>query len=64
MFADLHLHTHFSDGTFSPEEVVSRGQRAGFAALALTDHDTVEDVQQLAERTGWRLELPALEPAR
>jgi hypothetical protein len=41
-FADLHLHTFFSDGTFSPEELVGYGQRLGFAALALTDHDSVE----------------------
>jgi 3',5'-nucleoside bisphosphate phosphatase len=41
-FADLHLHTQFSDGTFSPEELVGHGQRLGFAALALTDHDSVE----------------------
>jgi predicted metal-dependent phosphoesterase TrpH len=41
-FADLHLHTFFSDGTFSPEELVGHGQRLGFAALALTDHDSVE----------------------
>ena len=27
----------------------------------VTDLDTVEDVEQLARRTGWRLELPALE---
>jgi len=42
------LHTHFSDGTFSPEEVVARGQRVGFAALALTDHDTVEGCARMA----------------
>jgi predicted metal-dependent phosphoesterase TrpH len=48
VFADLHLHTHFSDGTFSPEEVVARGHRAGFAALALTDHDTVEGCPRMA----------------
>ena len=48
MFADLHLHTHFSDGTFSPEEVVARGHKAGFAALALTDHDTVEGCARMA----------------
>lgn len=30
----------------------------------VTDLDTVEDVEQLAQRTGWRLELPALEPAQ
>lgn len=42
MFADLHLHTSFSDGTFSPEEVVAHAQRYGLGALALTDHDTLE----------------------
>lgn len=42
MFADLHLHTNFSDGTFSPEELTGHAQRHGFAAVALTDHDTVE----------------------
>ena len=40
--ADLHLHTFYSDGTFSPEEVVARGVEAGLEVLALTDHDTLE----------------------
>jgi 3',5'-nucleoside bisphosphate phosphatase len=47
-FADLHLHTYFSDGTFSPEELVSHGHRLGFAALALTDHDSVEGCPRMA----------------
>ena len=29
----------------------------------VTDLDTVEDVHQLAQRTGWRLELPEVETA-
>jgi predicted metal-dependent phosphoesterase TrpH len=41
-FADLHLHTRFSDGTFSPEELVLQAQNHGLACIALTDHDTVE----------------------
>jgi predicted metal-dependent phosphoesterase TrpH len=41
-FADLHLHTHFSDGTYSPEELATEGSRHGLSAMALTDHDTVE----------------------
>ena len=42
MFADLHLHTFFSDGTYSPEEVAELAQKNGLRAVALTDHDTVE----------------------
>jgi 3',5'-nucleoside bisphosphate phosphatase len=41
-FADLHLHTNFSDGTFTPEELVLQAQKHGLACIALTDHDTVE----------------------
>jgi len=51
-FADLHLHTHFSDGTFSPEELAGRGQQLGFAALALTDHDSVEGCARMAAVCG------------
>jgi 3',5'-nucleoside bisphosphate phosphatase len=40
--ADLHLHTHFSDGTYSPEELVRQAVRNELSAVALTDHDTVE----------------------
>jgi hypothetical protein len=47
-FADLHLHTQFSDGTFTPEELAGHGARLGFAALALTDHDSVEGCAWMA----------------
>src|SRR5262245_56500246 len=46
MFADLHLHTNFSDGTYSPEEVVELAVRNKLAAIALTDHDTVEGCER------------------
>jgi 3',5'-nucleoside bisphosphate phosphatase len=42
MFADLHLHSSFSDGTYSPEEIVAHAQRFRLKAIALTDHDSVE----------------------
>lgn len=48
MFADLHLHTSFSDGTYSPEELTEHGGRHGFSCLALTDHDTVEGCARMA----------------
>jgi len=41
-FADLHLHSRFSDGTYGPEELAAHARRCGLAAIALTDHDSVE----------------------
>ena len=48
MFADLHLHTNFSDGTYTPEELTAHGQRLGFRALALSDHDTMEGAKEFS----------------
>jgi len=48
MYADLHLHTTFSDGTYSPEELAGHAQRCGFRAVALTDHDTVDGCARMA----------------
>jgi len=42
MFADLHLHTNYSDGTYTPEELAARAKSHCLRAVALTDHDTVE----------------------
>ena len=47
-FADLHLHTLFSDGTYTPEELVLQAQQNGLAAIAVTDHDTVEGCARAA----------------
>jgi hypothetical protein len=40
-YADLHLHTHYSDGSDSPARVVERAVAAGLSAIAITDHDTL-----------------------
>ncbi|MBO5947515.1 PHP domain-containing protein [bacterium] len=41
MKADLHIHTLFSDGVFSPEKIVDTAIDAGLNAIAITDHDNV-----------------------
>lgn len=39
---DLHIHSTFSDGTFSPEQIIDLAIDKELTAIALTDHDTVE----------------------
>jgi len=55
--ADLHLHTTASDGDYTPEEVVSLARQANLPAIAITDHDTLSDVQVAQARAGSGLEV-------
>ncbi len=41
MKVDLHIHTSYSDGAFSPEKVIDTAIEAGLDAIAVTDHDNV-----------------------
>ena len=41
MKSDLHIHTLYSDGVFSPEKIVDTAIDVGLQAIALTDHDNV-----------------------
>jgi len=42
MLCDLHTHSVFSDGTYTPDEIIDGAIEAGLSAIALTDHNTVE----------------------
>ncbi len=46
MTADLHLHTYYSDGNWSPAELVNAACERNFKVIALTDHDTVEGLNE------------------
>jgi len=46
---DFHIHTIFSDGTFTPEEVVKMASESGIKAIAITDHDSVEGIERARE---------------
>ncbi len=47
---DLHVHTTASDGTFTPSEVVLLAKKAGLAAIAVTDHDTISGVEEAVNK--------------
>jgi predicted metal-dependent phosphoesterase TrpH len=46
MKIDLHSHTHYSDGHLSPKELIDRGHNMQVNVLAITDHDTVDGIQE------------------
>ncbi|MEI6241854.1 MAG: PHP domain-containing protein [Chlamydiota bacterium] len=39
--ADLHTHSNFSDGTYSPDEMIILAKEANLQGLSITDHDTI-----------------------
>lgn len=56
---DLHVHSNKSDGTFSPRELVDYAHQKGLNAFALTDHDTIDGVNEAKEYA--KVNYPELE---
>lgn len=52
MSCDLHIHSTYSDGSQTPEEIVAEAIEKNLTAIAIADHDTVQGV------------MPAVEAAR
>lgn len=46
---DLHVHSTFSDGSLTPEELVEEAVKAGLTAMALTDHDGMMGIDRFME---------------
>ncbi|MCQ4324601.1 phosphatase [Stutzerimonas stutzeri] len=58
MFVDLHCHSTASDGVLAPAKLVERAHGRGIELLALTDHDTVDGLDEAraaAQALGMRL---------
>ena len=41
-YIDLHMHTNYSDGVCTPEELLENVRKSGVVAFSVTDHDTIE----------------------
>ena len=50
MRADLHIHSHYSDGSSSPAEIFSVAEKSGLGIVSITDHDTVDQIQPSREQ--------------
>lgn len=55
MFANMHNHSTFSDGVYTPEQLAKMAKENGYGAFVLTDHDTVQGtyfMQKVARKEG------------
>lgn len=57
MAVDLHTHSTFSDGSDDPEAVVELAVGANLSAVALTDHDCVDDISRAVAAAAGRIEM-------
>ena len=48
---DLHMHSIYSDGSYTPEELVISARQKGLSAISLTDHDTTDGLREAMEDT-------------
>ena len=48
MRTDLHIHSNFSDGSHSPEEIVSIAKNRNVGLISICDHGTVEAYERLS----------------
>jgi predicted metal-dependent phosphoesterase TrpH len=58
---DLQSHSTYSDGTLAPAQVVALARKAGVRVFALTDHDTVDGVEEALSAAGDMKVIPAVE---
>jgi 3',5'-nucleoside bisphosphate phosphatase len=58
-YADLHVHTNSSDGTFTPSRIVEYAASLGFSAISITDHDAVSGIDEAVE-TGRRVRIEVI----
>jgi predicted metal-dependent phosphoesterase TrpH len=46
---DLHTHTSYSDGFYSPEQLVIKAKNAGIDVIGISDHDNLKGISEAAE---------------
>ena len=58
---DMHTHTNYSDGEYSPKELIEKAKIAGINTLAITDHDTLEGLKNIPKNIKGIKVIPGIE---
>ena len=57
--ADLHIHSCYSDGLYTPFQIIEQAREKGIKAISITDHDTVQGVEETLDLAG-RMNIMAI----
>lgn len=61
-FADLHIHTSFSDGSWTPSQAVEYAKKIKLSAIAISDHDSIDGIEEAFTAAKNQIEIiPAIE---
>jgi len=50
---DLHIHTTFSDGFYTPTEIVESAKSKGLQIISITDHDSISGLNEAFNAANW-----------
>ena len=58
---DLHLHSYYSDGELSPNELIKQAKQKNISIIAITDHDTILGVKNITYKDNYVQVIPGIE---
>ncbi len=57
-YIDLHLHSYYSDGIYSPKDLVKKAKKEGFSIISLTDHQVIDGIKEaIKEGKKYRIKI-------
>lgn len=54
---DMHLHTSFSDGELSPDELIDKAISSNVSIMSITDHDTIDGLKSINRDYSKKIEI-------
>ncbi|MGL4773742.1 MAG: PHP domain-containing protein [Clostridium sp.] len=60
-YADLHIHSSYSDGNITPEDIIKTAKDKGIKCISITDHDTIDSQYITREKIDGLKIIPGIE---